>query len=75
MGKFVEVLSPGFSCICWPCSSVAGVVTTRQQIMEIRDQAKTADNVFVQLRIIIKYSIPVDKVETAFYGMKVFVFF
>jgi regulator of protease activity HflC (stomatin/prohibitin superfamily) len=69
-GRFVGVLTPGFNWICWPFSSVAGVVTTRQQIMEIRDQAKTADNVFVQLRIIIKYSIPVDKVDTSFYGMK-----
>ncbi len=38
--------------------------------MEIRDQAKTSDNVFVQLRIVIKYSIPVDKIERSFYGMK-----
>ena len=70
LGKFVKVLSPGINCICWPCDSVVGTVSTRQQIMEISDKAKTKDNVFVGLRIIIKYRIPVEDVETSFYAMK-----
>ena len=70
LGKFVTVLTPGLNCICWPLSSVVGVTTARQQILEIQDNAKTSDNVFVNLRVIIKYSIPVEKMETAFYSMK-----
>eukprot|EP01119_Soliformovum_irregulare_P014116 TRINITY_DN3832_c0_g1_i1.p1 TRINITY_DN3832_c0_g1~~TRINITY_DN3832_c0_g1_i1.p1 ORF type:complete len:297 (+),score=75.87 TRINITY_DN3832_c0_g1_i1:119-1009(+) len=69
-GKFVGVLDPGFSCFLWPCTSVAGLVSTRLRQLVIREEAKTKENVFITLSVAIQYSVEDGHVEQAFYSME-----
>jgi len=69
-GKFAGILSPGFSCFLWPCTSVAGLVSTRLRQLVIREEAKTKENVFVTLSVAIQYLVEPEHVENAFYSME-----
>lgn len=70
LGKFVGVLPPGLSHFCWPCTSIAGTVSTRLRQLTLRNEAKTKENVFVTLSISIQYTVKPDDVHTAFYSME-----
>lgn len=70
LGKFVGVLAPGFSYFCWPCTSIAGTVSTRLRQLMLRNEAKTKENVFVTLAISIQYKVEPESVEKAFYSME-----
>jgi len=69
-GKFVAVLSPGCACYLWPCTSVAGTVSTKLRQLAIRKEAKTKENVFVTLSISIQYCVDAFHVKLAFYSME-----
>jgi len=69
-GKFVGVLSPGLACYFWPCTTVAGTISTKLRQIVIRKEAKTKENVFVTLSISIQYLVEADRVKLAFYSME-----
>lgn len=69
-GKFVGVLSPGLACYGYPCTEVAGTISTRLRQIIIRKEAKTHENVFVTLSISIQYLVEPDNVKLAFYSME-----
>jgi len=69
-GKFIQVISPGVACYCWPCTSVAGTISTKLRQIVIRKEAKTKENVFVTLSIAIQYLVEADHVKLAFYSME-----
>jgi len=70
LGKFVGVKEPGCSLFCWPCTSIAGTVSTRLRQLMIRNEAKTKENVFVTLTISIQYRVEPENIHTAFYSMQ-----
>jgi regulator of protease activity HflC (stomatin/prohibitin superfamily) len=69
-GKFVGVLSPGLACFVWPCTNVAGTISTKLRQIVIRKEAKTKENVFVTLSISIQYLVEPDHIKLAFYSME-----
>mmetsp|Transcript_28691 Transcript_28691/g.40429 ORF Transcript_28691/g.40429 Transcript_28691/m.40429 type:complete len:304 (+) Transcript_28691:49-960(+) len=69
-GRFVKVASPGFTCLAWPCESLAGTVSTKLRQIVIRNEAKTRDNVFVIMNIAVQFLVNVEDIETAFYSME-----
>lgn len=69
-GKFSRILSPGCTCLSWPCESVSGEVSTRLQQIILKDESKTKDNVFVEMRIAVQYLVHPDMVKTAHYSMQ-----
>jgi len=70
MGKFVAVVSPGFSCFCWPCTNVEGIVSIKLRQLNLKNEAKTKENVFVTLSISIQYRVEPEHVKQAFYSME-----
>jgi len=69
-GKFAGVLTPGVACYLWPCTAVAGTISTRLRQIVIRKEAKTKENVFVTLSIAIQYMVEPEHVKKAFYSME-----
>jgi len=69
-GKFVSTVSPGLACYMWPCTEVAGTISTRLRQLNIRKEAKTKENVFVTLSISIQYKVEAGNVQIAFYSME-----
>jgi len=69
-GKFVGVVSPGLACYMWPCTAVAGTISTRLRQLIIRKEAKTKENVFVTLSISIQYLVEPEHIKLAFYSME-----
>lgn len=43
-GQFQEILAPGFYCMAWPFSSIAGRLTLRVQQLDVVCETKTKDN-------------------------------
>jgi hypothetical protein len=43
-GQFQEILAPGFYCLAWPFSSIAGRLSLRVQQLDVVCETKTKDN-------------------------------
>jgi hypothetical protein len=43
-GQFQEILAPGFYCMAWPFSSIAGRLSLRVQQLDVVCETKTKDN-------------------------------
>lgn len=69
-GKFKKVAKPGFSFLT-PCmETIAGTVSLRLRLNEMRVTCKTLDNVFVEVEISVHYVVIPEQVENAFYKLQ-----
>ena len=68
-GQFQEIIPPGFYCLLWPMSDIAGRLSLRIQQMDVVCETKTKDNVFVHLQISVQYRVVVEKAFDAYYRL------
>ena len=69
MGKFDDILPPGFATIN-PCTqSIAGVVNLRHQIMTCVVSSRTEEKTVVEIHVEIMYKVIPASVHVAFYTM------
>ena len=69
-GAFTRVAKPGCNLVnCFVCEGVRGAVSLRTQMMTVACETKTADNVFVVLRVAVQYAVIPDKVFESFYRL------
>jgi len=69
-GKFDTVANPGCHCLT-PCvQDMIGKLTMRLQLLEVRVETKTKDNVFVTVAITVHYIVLPDHVEKAWYRLE-----
>ncbi|XP_010667867.2 hypersensitive-induced reaction 1 protein [Beta vulgaris subsp. vulgaris] len=67
-GKYSDVLQPGCHCVPWFIGRrIAGELSLRVQQLDIRCEAKTKDNVFVNVVASIQYRAIPEKANDAFY--------
>ncbi|XP_050383367.1 hypersensitive-induced response protein 2-like [Argentina anserina] len=70
-GKFDGVLQPGTHCVPWCFGyAVAGQVSLRVQQLLFKCEAKTKDNVFVNVSTYVHFRPSPEHVEDAFYKLK-----
>lgn len=70
-GKFDGVLQPGCHCLPWCFGyEVAGELSLRVQQIWLKSEAKTKDNVFVNVTTSVQFRPLPEKVEDAFYKLK-----
>ncbi|KAM5581466.1 hypersensitive-induced response protein 2-like [Rosa sericea] len=70
-GKFDGVLQPGGHCVPWCFGyEVAGEVSLRVQQIWFKCEAKTKDNVFVNVTTSVQFRPSAEQVEDAFYKVK-----
>jgi regulator of protease activity HflC (stomatin/prohibitin superfamily) len=62
-GKFSRVAHPGFNCLN-PLlfESIAGVVSTGVQKLDVESETKTRDNVFVRLTVSVQFRVLSEKI-------------
>jgi regulator of protease activity HflC (stomatin/prohibitin superfamily) len=53
-GQFERVIPPGFYCLSWPFSNIAGRLSLRIQQIDVVCETKTKDDVFLQYRVIVE---------------------
>jgi regulator of protease activity HflC (stomatin/prohibitin superfamily) len=68
-GQFQQVLPPGFYCLSWPFSDIAGRLSLRIQQIDLVCETKTKDDVFVHLQISVQYRVVVEKSFDAYYRL------
>lgn len=54
-------------CVCWPCEEKIGTVSLRVQELRVNCEAKTKDNVFVNVSTSVQYQVVTSKVYQAHY--------
>jgi len=57
LGNFKKLLDPGFHCIPFPLSQVAGTLSLRIQQLDVTCETKTKDNVFVRVEVAVQYRV------------------
>lgn len=69
LGQFKRLLDPGFHCIPFPLSQVAGTLSLRIQQLDVTCETKTRDNVFVRVEVAVQFRvITVSSVEHWLFG-------
>jgi regulator of protease activity HflC (stomatin/prohibitin superfamily) len=66
-GKYQRTAPGGFQCIMWPLECIGGTISLKMQLLTVRCETKTLDNVFVTIDVAIQYMVLRDKVFDAFY--------
>jgi regulator of protease activity HflC (stomatin/prohibitin superfamily) len=66
-GKFDRAVPGGLQVVLWPCESVSGAVSLKMQLLNVRCETKTLDNVFVTIDVAIQYMVLKDKITDAYY--------
>ena len=57
LGQFKRLLDPGFHCIPFPLSQVAGTLSLRIQQLDVTCETKTKDNVFVRVEVAVQFRV------------------
>ena len=56
-GKFHHIARPGLECII-PCvQGISGTISMKLQMMDVKCEAKTKDNVFISMTVSIQYQV------------------
>eukprot|EP00559_Dactyliosolen_fragilissimus_P008821 CAMPEP_0184857186 /NCGR_PEP_ID=MMETSP0580-20130426/2355_1 /TAXON_ID=1118495 /ORGANISM="Dactyliosolen fragilissimus" /LENGTH=283 /DNA_ID=CAMNT_0027352641 /DNA_START=156 /DNA_END=1007 /DNA_ORIENTATION=- len=69
LGQFKRLIDPGFHCICFPISQVAGTLSLRIQQLDVICETKTKDNVFIQVAVAVQYRIITRSAYDAYYRL------
>mmetsp|Transcript_3807 Transcript_3807/g.5841 ORF Transcript_3807/g.5841 Transcript_3807/m.5841 type:complete len:292 (+) Transcript_3807:108-983(+) len=69
LGEFQKLAKPGLSCMFWPFSQLVGTLSTRIQMLKVRAETKTKDNVFITVDVTVQYQIIIEKCHEAFYKL------
>jgi regulator of protease activity HflC (stomatin/prohibitin superfamily) len=70
VGKFKEVLDPGFHCLkCWPFEQIAGRLSLRIQQFDVFCETKSKDNVSVVVAVAVQYRVIAESASDAFYRL------
>lgn len=69
LGQFKRLIDPGFHCIMWPFSQVAGTLSLRIQQIDVNCETKTKDNVFVNVSVAVQYRVITESAYDAYYRL------
>jgi len=69
LGNFKKLLDPGFHCIPFPLSQVAGTLSLRIQQLDVTCETKTKDNVFVRVEVAVQYRVITESAFDAYYRL------
>ena len=69
LGQFKRLIDPGFHCIMWPFSQVAGQLSLRIQQLDVNCETKTKDNVFVNVSVAVQYRVITESAYDAYYRL------
>lgn len=69
LGQFKRLLDPGFHCIPFPLSQVAGTLSLRIQQLDVTCETKTRDNVFVRVEVAVQFRVITESAYDAYYRL------
>lgn len=69
LGNFKSLLHPGFHCIAFPLSQVAGTLSLRIQQLDVTCETKTKDNVFVRVEVAVQFRVITEAAYHAYYRL------
>lgn len=69
LGQFKRLLEPGFNCILFPFSQVAGTLSLRIQQLDVFCETKTKDNVFIKTTVAVQYRVITENAYDAYYRL------
>lgn len=69
LGNFKKLLDPGFHCIPFPLTQVAGTLSLRIQQLDVTCETKTKDNVFVRVEVAVQYRVITESAFDAYYRL------
>lgn len=67
-GKYIETIQPGFTLVAWPMTTVTMVSVSVQQF-DFTTDTKTKDDVTVQVKTQIQWSVDPEKVDKFYFGL------
>mmetsp|Transcript_23790 Transcript_23790/g.27410 ORF Transcript_23790/g.27410 Transcript_23790/m.27410 type:complete len:386 (+) Transcript_23790:48-1205(+) len=68
-GEFQKLLKPGFICMMWPCTRIAGRLSLRIQQLDVVCETKTKDNVFLNISLSIQFQVIIERAFDAFFKL------
>jgi len=69
LGQFKTLLEPGFNCVLYPITNVAGTLSLRIQQLDVICETKTKDNVFIQVAVAVQFRVLLENAYDAFYRL------
>ena len=66
-GEYSRVLNAGCTFYCWPICDVVETDTLAVQLLNVRFETKTVDNVFVKVDVDVAFQLELDQIRKAFY--------
>jgi len=68
-GKYNRLANPGLGFVCHPFEKLAGKLSFRVQQLDVKEETKTLDNVFIEVAVSIQFQILRERVFDAFYAL------